>query len=67
MTGDWPLSEQAATIAADRNIPLTVQFNSAVGLGLFRQYIDDSPDLTDMEKQYLMFCRKMVYHVHFAK
>jgi len=63
--GRWPLSEAAKRIAADRNIPLTVRWNRAVGLLLFKLYIGD--DFGQIEQEYLAFCRKIVYHVHFKK
>ncbi len=59
--GSWPLDASAARIAADRNIPLTVRWNRAVGLLLFEYYINE--DLESLEDQYLKFCRKIVYHV----
>ncbi|UCE98963.1 MAG: hypothetical protein JSV82_07215 [Planctomycetota bacterium] len=62
LRGDWPLSEQGKTIAADRNIPLTIQWNRAVGTELFKQYIGD--DFDQLEKEYLAFCKKIVYQVH---
>lgn len=61
LRGDWPLSEQNRRIAADRNIPLTVQWNRAVGLQLFEQYVGDDFDM--IEQEYVTFCRKIVYHV----
>jgi len=61
LRGAWPLSETDKRIAADRNIPLTVRWNRAVGLQLFEHYISD--DLDKIEEQYKMFCRKIVYHV----
>jgi len=64
LNGNWPLSEQAKRIAADRNIPLTVRFNRIVSPVLFSHYIGD--DFDQLEKQYLAFCRKIVYHVHFG-
>ena len=62
---NWPLSEAGKRIAADRNIPLTVWWNRVVGLLLFKQYISD--DFDQIEKEYVTFCRKIVYHVHFKK
>jgi len=59
--GDWPLSEAARMIAANRNIPLTVGWNRAVGTLLFERYIGE--DWEQLEKEYLAFCRKIVYHV----
>ena len=61
LRGDWPLSEVGKKIAADRNIPLTIRWNRAVGPLLFKHYIDD--DFEEIEKEYVAFCGKMVYHV----
>jgi len=61
LRGDWPLSEVSKRIAADRNIPLTVRWNRAIGPLLFKHYIDDG--FEEIEKEYVAFCRKMVYHV----
>ncbi len=65
LKGKWPLEEGGKRIAADRNIPLTVRWNRALGRKLFEYYIGD--DFDQIEKEYLMFCRKVVYHVHFRK
>jgi hypothetical protein len=61
LRGDWPVSEGNKRIAADRNIALTIQWNRAVGTELFKYYIDD--DFEKIEKEYLAFCRKIVYRV----
>ncbi|UCF42216.1 MAG: hypothetical protein JSV99_06280 [Planctomycetota bacterium] len=61
LRGNWLLSEQNRTIAADRNIPLTVRWNRAVGLELFEHYIGD--DFDRIGQEYAVFCRKIVYHV----
>jgi len=63
LKGNWSLSETNKTIASDRNIPLTVRWNRAVGTQLFEQYVDN--DFGQIEKKYITFCRKIVYHVHF--
>ncbi len=63
LRGDWPLSEASKRIAADRNIPLTIRWNRAIGTQLFKQYIDSDSDLTGIEKEYITFCRKIVYHI----
>ncbi|MHC4394309.1 MAG: gluzincin family metallopeptidase [Planctomycetota bacterium] len=63
LKGNWSLSEPYRTIAADRNIRLTVRWNRAVGSQLFEQYVDN--DFGRIEKEYVTFCRKIVYHVHF--
>ncbi|MBW8040498.1 MAG: hypothetical protein FVQ85_10900 [Planctomycetes bacterium] len=59
--GDWPLSTANKRMAADRNIPRTVKWNRSVGPLLFKHYIDD--DIDQIEKEYIAFCRKMVYQV----
>ncbi len=61
LQGGWPLSEANKKIAMDRNIPLTIYWNRAVGTELFKIYIGD--DFDRLEKEYLAFCRKIVYHV----
>ncbi|HUT28561.1 MAG TPA: hypothetical protein VMX13_02125 [Sedimentisphaerales bacterium] len=63
LMGKWPLDEVNGKIAADRNIPLTVRWNRTVGPELFAHYISD--DIEQIEKEYLAFCRKLVYHVRF--
>ena len=63
LRGNWPLSDVDKRIAADRNIQLTVRWNRAAGTELFKHYIGD--DFDQLEQEYLAFCRKMVYHVHF--
>ena len=65
LNGRWPLEKEGRRIAADRNIPLTVWWNRAVGTKLFEYYISD--DFDQIEKEYLTFCRKVVYHVRFRK
>jgi hypothetical protein len=61
LRGDWPLNKTGKKIAADRNIPLTIQWNRAVGPLLFKHYIDDN--FEEIEEEYVTFCRKIVYHV----
>jgi len=61
LTGQWPLDELDKKIAADRNIPLTVGWNRMAGSMLFEKYIDDRYE--KIEKEYLTFCRKIVYPV----
>jgi hypothetical protein len=65
LEGKWPLEKEGRRIAEDRNIPLTVWWNRAIGVKLFEYYISD--DFDQIEKEYLMFCRKAVYHVRFVK
>jgi hypothetical protein len=59
--GDWPLSEADRIIAADRNIPRTFLWNRTISPLLFKHYIDD--DFDQIEKEYIAFCRKIVYPV----
>jgi len=59
--GNWPLNDIGRKMASDRNIPITVSWNKAVGSMLFRQYITE--DISEIEKEYLNFCKKMVYHI----
>ena len=59
--GDWPLEASQKEIAANRNIPMTVGFNSFVSSKLFSHYIHQDPEMLDNE--YKAFCRKIVYNV----
>lgn len=61
LTGDWPLSRTSKKIAADRNMPRTVEWNRIVGPQLFRQYI--SGDIDRLETEYLAFCRQITGRV----
>lgn len=63
LTGQWPLSDTGKRIAADRNVPMTVRLNRALGVLLFEHYINE--DFEEIEQQYIRFCRKIVYHVRF--
>ncbi|HUW20473.1 MAG TPA: hypothetical protein VMW16_14345 [Sedimentisphaerales bacterium] len=63
LAGEWPLTEAGRRIAGDRNIPLTVQWNRAVAPRLFEHYF--GIDAGEIEQEYLAFCGKIVYHVHF--
>jgi hypothetical protein len=61
LAGGWPLAETEKRIAADRNIPLTAGWNEKVSTMLFKNYITE--DVEGIEKEYLAFCRKIVYRV----
>jgi hypothetical protein len=61
LRGGWALDETNAAIAADRRIPLTVDWNQAVGPDLFRQYIET--DFERIEKEFADFCTKIVQNV----
>jgi len=55
LEGKWPLNDEYRKIAADRNLPLTEDWNKIVGPLVFNQYIGS--DLASIEKQYLDFCK----------
>ena len=61
LNGNWALTDLQRRIAADRNIPLTVQWNRVMGPKLFQDYMGDN--IRQIEDEYLQFCRKIVYHV----
>jgi len=61
LEGNWPINEEYKKIAMNRNIPLTIGWNRTVGAELFRLYVSDNFD--QIEQEYLVFCRKIVYHV----
>jgi hypothetical protein len=61
LQGNWPLGPEAKKIAVDRNVPLTVQWNRAVGSQLFERYI--SEDLKEIEQEYHKYCKKIVYRI----
>jgi len=65
LKGRWPLEKKGRRMAGDRNIPMTVWWNRAIGTKLFEYYISD--DFDQIEEEYLKFCRKMVYHVRFRR
>jgi hypothetical protein len=61
LNGQWPLGDIDKRIAMDRNIPITVDWNKKVGTMLFQHYMGD--DFDKIEKEYIIFCRKIVYPV----
>jgi len=61
LTGNWPLSRTSKKIAADRNVPRTIEWNRIVGPQLFRQYIGS--DIDRLETEYLAFCRQITGRV----
>ncbi len=63
LDGKWPLTDDYKRIAADRNILMRVEWNRAMGSQLFRYYFGEDSDLGAIEKEYIAFCRKIVYHV----
>ena len=61
-TGAWPLSAEMRRIAADRNIPISAEFNRAVSLALFRLYIAQVPE--QLDARYRAFCIELAGHLH---
>lgn len=59
--GSWPLSQDLASLAADRNRPLTVGWNTQISSLLFTHYI--GPEVDKLEAEYQSFCRKITYRV----
>ncbi|MDD5458486.1 MAG: hypothetical protein PHF37_03740 [Phycisphaerae bacterium] len=59
--GTWPISTEDCRIATNRNIPLTVNWNSRVGGAIFEEYIGS--DYEQLQKEYISFCGKIVYHL----
>jgi hypothetical protein len=63
-TGNWPLDEEIRKISADRNVPLTAQWNRFVSPKLFAHYIDDQENMQD---KYTAFCVKIVSNIRLKK
>jgi hypothetical protein len=61
VNGTWPIEGEARDMAANRNIQLTVRWNSYVATQLFQAYI--SRDISSIEKDYLRFCNKITYRI----
>jgi len=61
LRGNWPIEPYLAQTAANRNVPLTIAWNSRVSPQLFSMYIGG--DIGAMEEQYQRFCSDIVYRV----
>jgi hypothetical protein len=61
LRGNWPIDSVLAEVAANREIPLTVAWNSRVSPALFTLYIDK--DMETIDSQYRQFCNDIIYHV----
>jgi hypothetical protein len=61
LRGNWQIEPVLAEMSANRNVPLTVAWNSRVSPQLFAMYIDN--DMETIENQYRQFCNEIVYHV----
>jgi hypothetical protein len=72
LNGQWPLPGPEKRIASDRNIPITVRWNRMAGAFLFEHYISSyerskvGNEYDKIEKEYITFCRKIVYPVRFG-
>lgn len=64
-TGAWSLPEGIRRIAADRNIPLTADFNRAVSLALFRLYMGQSPE--QLDTRYRAYCIELAHTVRIGE
>lgn len=65
LRGNWPIDPRLRRIAANRNIPITANFNRFVSTKLFEMYIEE--DIDAIEREYLAFCRKITYRVRLKK
>jgi hypothetical protein len=65
LRGTWKIDPRLKEIAANRNIPITVQFNDYVSTKLFELYIGE--DFNTIEKQYRAYCNKIVYNIRLKK
>lgn len=65
LRGNWPIDPRLRRIAADRNIPITTNFNRFVSRKLFAMYIEE--DMDAIEREYQAFCRKIIYRVRLNK
>jgi hypothetical protein len=61
LNGTWPLDENEARIASDRNIPLTAAWNRYIAQKLFDIYIGE--EIERIEPEYQKFCQKIVYFI----
>jgi len=59
--GTWPVSPTEAEIAANRNIPLTAQWNSYIAQKLFKIYIGE--EIKKIEPEFLVYCGKITYAI----
>jgi hypothetical protein len=57
LAGRWPLESLSRAIAADRNMPKTVDWNRIVGPRLFRYYV--THDLQGFQQRYQAFCAQL--------
>lgn len=63
--GTWPLNDELARQAADRNMHMTVGWNMTAAPALFDYYFNE--DIRQLDKEYRAYCQKIVYPVHLKK
>lgn len=64
LNGTWPLEEQNIRMASDRNIPMSVGWNSYISPKLFDLYIQEDPK--QLQREYEAFCKKIVYDIRIS-
>ena len=57
LLGEWPLCLSDKTVAENRALARTVDWNGRVGIQLFRAYVCN--EIQSMEDEYLSFCWKI--------
>lgn len=62
INGKWPIGENAARIASDRNIMMTSGHNAAISKIIFENYFGN--DYQKMQNEYLYFCERITARVH---
>ena len=60
--GTWPLDDNARSIAADRNIPMTAWNNAGISSAIFQYYIGD--DFEAMDREFMIFSGKVTKRIH---
>jgi hypothetical protein len=58
LSGQWPLDESASSVAQNRNLPRTLEWNRQVGLQVFEHYI--GRDIEQLDQEYLAYCHRLV-------
>ena len=65
LEGTWPVTNEAANILSDRNIPMSAYWNREFSPKLFEYYF--SNDYNYIQKQYMGFCMKLASQVRISK
>lgn len=64
LEGTWPMEAEACKVAADKDGPMSVTWNSYLATKAFGMYI--AGNIAPMEKQYKLFCNKITYRMRIA-